>query len=48
MVTTMLTGGILLSSIALKNLFSSRGFDLGAALRRITALRRPVETASKP
>jgi hypothetical protein len=44
MVTTMLTGAILLSSIAIKNLFSSRGFDLGAAVRRFTALRRPAKS----
>jgi ribose/xylose/arabinose/galactoside ABC-type transport system permease subunit len=47
MVTTMLTGAILLCSIAMKNLFSSRGFDLGSMVRRFAALRRPVPTISK-
>jgi ribose/xylose/arabinose/galactoside ABC-type transport system permease subunit len=48
MVTTMLTGAILLSSIAIKNLFSSRGFDLGVVVRRFTTMRRPAQTVSKP
>ena len=47
MVTTMLTGAILLSSIAIKNLFSNRGFDLGSLIRRLTALRSPEQTISK-
>jgi ribose/xylose/arabinose/galactoside ABC-type transport system permease subunit len=48
MVTTMLTGAILLSSIAIKNLFSSRGFDLGLVVRRLTAFGRTAQTISKP
>jgi ribose/xylose/arabinose/galactoside ABC-type transport system permease subunit len=48
MVTTMLTGAILLTSIAIKNLFSSRGLDLGSVFRRFTTMRRPAETISKP
>ncbi len=47
MVTTMLTGAILLSSIAIKNLFSSRGFDLGSVIRRFTMLRPPEPTITK-
>jgi ribose/xylose/arabinose/galactoside ABC-type transport system permease subunit len=47
MVTTMLIGAILLSSIALKNLFSNRGFDLGSIIRRLTALRPPERTTSR-
>jgi ribose/xylose/arabinose/galactoside ABC-type transport system permease subunit len=43
MVTTMLTGAILLTSIAIKNLFSSRGSGLGAWVQRLTTLRRPVQ-----
>jgi ribose/xylose/arabinose/galactoside ABC-type transport system permease subunit len=40
MVTTMLTGGILLVSIAAKNLLSDRGFGYGAALLRLLNSRR--------
>lgn len=47
MVTTMLIGAILLSSIAIKNLFSSRGFDLGSIIRRLSSLRPPERMASK-
>jgi ribose/xylose/arabinose/galactoside ABC-type transport system permease subunit len=42
MVTTMLTGAILLTSIALKNLFSNRGFGLGALFRRLRLPTQPV------
>ncbi|OYV26511.1 MAG: hypothetical protein B7X08_01670 [Acidocella sp. 20-63-7] len=48
MVTTMLTGGILLVSIATKNLFSDRGFGLGALLKRVVKFRTPAETAPTP
>jgi ribose/xylose/arabinose/galactoside ABC-type transport system permease subunit len=42
MVTTMLTGAILLASIAIKNLFSDRGFGFGSLLGRVLAFRQPV------
>jgi ribose/xylose/arabinose/galactoside ABC-type transport system permease subunit len=44
MVTTMLTGGILLVSIAAKNLLSDRGFGYGAALLRLLNSRRQEAT----
>jgi ribose/xylose/arabinose/galactoside ABC-type transport system permease subunit len=45
MVTTMLTGAILLTSIAFKNLFSNRGFGLDALWRR---LKPPTQAMPKP
>jgi AI-2 transport system permease protein/rhamnose transport system permease protein len=38
MVTTMLTGGVLIVSIAVKNLFDTRGLSLGNRIR--TLLKR--------
>jgi hypothetical protein len=40
MVTTMLTGAILLVSIAAKNLLSDRGFGYGALLLRLIDSRK--------
>ena len=42
MVTTMLTGGICLASIAIKNLFSRRGSGFGALLHRVLTRHRPT------
>jgi ribose/xylose/arabinose/galactoside ABC-type transport system permease subunit len=48
MVTTMLTGGILLASIATKNLFSDRGFGFGALLRHVLTRHPPQLPVMKP
>jgi ribose/xylose/arabinose/galactoside ABC-type transport system permease subunit len=48
METTMLTGGILLASIATKNLFSDRGFGFGALLRHALTRSGPELTQPKP
>ncbi|GHE06337.1 hypothetical protein U879_07385 [Defluviimonas sp. 20V17] len=46
MVTTMVTGAILITSIAVKNLFNKRGTGLGNQLWAL--LRRPEATGSEP